>query len=175
MNLEFGKIPGVFIVTPEPVNDERGFFARLYCKDDLAAAGISFTPAQINLCRNIRRHTLRGLHYQDSPYGEAKLVSVTHGAVYDVVVDLRPNSAWYGRWEAFELDGESARALFIPAGCAHGYLTLLPHTDVLYHMDRKHVVGRAKGYRWNDPTFNIPWPMEPAVLSTADRSWPDFR
>jgi dTDP-4-dehydrorhamnose 3,5-epimerase len=167
-------IPGVSIVAAEPNKDERGFFARLYSPDEFAAAGLTFTPVQVNLSRNINRYSLRGLHYQDPPYAEAKLVSVTRGAVYDVVVDLRRDSLAYGHWAAFELDAESNRALFIPEGCAHGFLTLAPETDVLYHMGRMHVPGQAKGYRWNDPSLDIRWPAEPEFMSPADRAWPDF-
>jgi dTDP-4-dehydrorhamnose 3,5-epimerase len=167
-------ISGVFVVAAEPMTDERGFFARLYCPDEFKAAGIDFASVQLNLSRNTHRHTLRGVHYQDPPHAEAKLVSVTRGAVYDVVVDLRRSSATFGRWVGFELDAESARALFIPEGCAHGFLTLVPQTDVFYHMGRSHVPGRAKGYRWNDPALNIRWPAEPAFVSAADRAWPDF-
>jgi dTDP-4-dehydrorhamnose 3,5-epimerase len=167
-------IPGVFIVGAEPNMDERGFFARLYSPDEFASAGIDFAPVQVNLSRNIHRHTLRGMHYQNFPHAEAKLVHVTHGAVYDVVVDLRPESPAFGRWVAFELDADTGRALFVPEGCAHGFLTLAPQTDVLYHMGRMHVAGQARGYRWNDPTLDIRWPAEPAFMSPADRAWPDF-
>jgi dTDP-4-dehydrorhamnose 3,5-epimerase len=167
-------IPGVFIVAMEPITDERGFFARLYCPEEFAAAGLKFTPVQVSISCNIHCHTLRGLHYQTPSHAEAKLVSVTRGAIYDVVVDLRRSSATFGRWAAFELNVKSARALFIPEGCAHGFLTLVPQTDVLYHMNRMHVEGQAQGYRWNDPTLNIRWPAEPAFVSSADQSWPDF-
>ncbi len=167
-------IPGVFVVAAEPNPDERGFFARLYCPEEFAAAGLEFTPAQVNLSHNIHRHSLRGLHYQDAPHAEAKLVQVTRGAVYDVVVDLRRGSPAYGRWAAFDLDADSMRALFIPEGCAHGFLTRAPQTDVLYHMDRMHMSGLAKGYRWNDPTLGIRWPAEPAFISSTDLTWPDF-
>jgi dTDP-4-dehydrorhamnose 3,5-epimerase len=167
-------IPGVLIVAVEPTTDERGFFARLYCPNEFAAARIDFKPVQVNLSRNIHRQTLRGLHYQDPPYAEAKLVHVTRGAIYDVVVDLRRESSTFGRWSAFELEAESARAVFIPEGCAHGFQTLAPETDVLYHMEQMHVAGQEKGYRWNDPTLNILWPAEPTFISLADRSWPDF-
>jgi dTDP-4-dehydrorhamnose 3,5-epimerase len=167
-------ILGVLIVAVEPITDERGFFARLYCPNEFASAGIDFKPVQVNLSRNIHRQTLRGLHYQDPPHAEAKLVHVTRGAIYDVVVDLRRESSTFGRWSAFELEAESARAVFIPEGCAHGFLTLAPETDVLYHLERMHVAGQEKGYRWNDPTLNIRWPAEPAFISLADRSWSDF-
>jgi dTDP-4-dehydrorhamnose 3,5-epimerase len=168
------NIPGVFIVVAEPAQDERGFFARLYSPDEFSAAGIEFAPVQVNLSRNIHRHSLRGLHYQDAPHAEAKLVRVTRGMVYDVVVDLRRDSSAFGRWIAVDLDAQSGHALFIPKGCAHGFLTLAQDTDVLYHMDQMHVAGQSKGHRWNDPTLNIRWPAEPAFISPADQAWPDF-
>jgi dTDP-4-dehydrorhamnose 3,5-epimerase len=167
-------IADVVLVEPEPKADERGFFARLYCPDEFAAAKIDFTPLQVSLSRNQHMHTLRGMHFQNPPYAEAKLVHVTRGVAYDVIVDLRKDSATFGRWAAFELSAESARAVFIPQGCAHGFLTLAPETDVLYHIDRLQVGGQGRGYRWNDPAFGIRWPAEPAVISGADRAWPDF-
>lgn len=174
MRFETTDIPGVFVVVADPSRDERGFFARLYCPDEFAAAGIDFTPAQVNLSRNTVRHTLRGLHYQDPPYAEAKLVHVTRGSAYDVVVDLRRDSPAFRRWAAFDLDAESARALFVPEGCAHGFLTLTPDADVLYHIGRLHTAGLTRGYRWNDLALDIRWPAEPALMSQADREWPDF-
>jgi dTDP-4-dehydrorhamnose 3,5-epimerase len=168
------KIPGVFLIEAEPHTEERGFFARLYCPNEFATVGIAFTPVQVNLSRNVHRHTLRGMHYQAPPYAEAKLVHVTHGTVHDVVVDLRQGSPAYGRWAAFELDAASLQALYIPEGCAHGFLTLEPETDVLYHMGRIYVPGRAKGYRWNDPQLKIDWPAEPEIVSFNDTNWPDF-
>lgn len=167
-------IPGVCLIEPELHVDGRGFFARILCPNEYAAAGIAFAPVQINLSRNLRRHTLRGLHYQCEPYAEAKVVQVTSGAAYDVVVDLRTDSVAFGRWSAFELDAVGARSLYIPEGCAHGFLTLQPNTDVLYHMNRVYVPGHAKGYRWNDAVLNISWPEKPEYIAPADEAWPDF-
>jgi dTDP-4-dehydrorhamnose 3,5-epimerase len=174
VNFQATDIPGVFVVVAEPSRDHRGFFARLYCPDEFAAAGIEFTPVEVNLSRNMRRHTLRGMHYQDHPHAEAKLVHVTRGSVYDVVVDLRRNGPSFGRWAGFELDAEAARALFVPEGCAHGFLTLTSDADVLYHMGRRHIPGLTRGYRWNDPVLDIHWPAEPELVSQADMAWPDF-
>lgn len=174
MKVLASKIPGVFQIAGERNSDERGFFARLFCPDEFAAAGIDFNPVQVNLSRNIRGRTLRGLHFQDPPHSEAKLVHVTRGAIYDVVVDVRRTSPQYGKWVAFELDAESATGLFIPEGCAHGFLTRRPETDVLYHMSRRHIAGQARGYRWNDQAINIRWPEEPEFISLADQKWPDF-
>lgn len=165
-------LPGVVIVETEPWRDDRGFFARLYDPKTFAAAGLGFSPTQINLSRNDAALTLRGMHFQRPPFAEAKLVRVTRGKIYDVVVDLRPESPGYRRWTGLELDADGARALFVPEGCAHGFLTLEPRTDVLYQMGRDHVPGHAAGLRWDDPAIGIVWPSEPAVISEADRGWP---
>lgn len=167
-------IAGVFLIEAEPHGDERGFFARLYDPREFSAAGIEFRPVQINLSHNTQSRTLRGMHYQDAPYAESKLVQVTRGAAYDVVVDLRPNSPSLGRWVAFDLDQDWARAVFIPEGCAHGFLTRTPSTDIIYYMGSMYVPGHAKGYCWNDPRLRISWPEEPAVISASDRNWPSF-
>lgn len=166
------EILGVFEIEAEPRTDARGFFTRLYCPEEFAAAGIAFTPTQINLSRNDRRHTLRGIHWQDPPYAEAKLVRVVQGAVHDVVVDLRPESATFRRWLSRRLDARSAKALFIPEGCAHGFLTLEADTDMLYQMGRPHEPGRTRGLRYDDPGFAIDWPAEPAAIAEADLAWP---
>lgn len=166
------EIPGVFEIEVEPRRDERGFFARLYCPDEFAAAGIDFRSVQISLSRNERRHTLRGLHWQEAPFAESKIIRVTSGAAYDVVVDLRPGSQTFRKWIARRLDAERVKALFIPEGCAHGFLTLEPCTDVLYQINRLFVPGHARGMRWNDPGIGVVWPAEPAVIGAADLAWP---
>lgn len=159
-------------VEAEPRADQRGFFARIYCPEEFAAAGIAFSSTQINLSRNDRAHTLRGMHWQEAPHAEAKLVRVTAGAIHDVVIDLRPESPAFRRWQAFRLDAERANALFIPEGCAHGFLTLEDDTDVLYQMGRPYVGGQARGLRYDDPAFAIAWPAAPAVIAEADLAWP---
>ncbi len=166
------EIPGVIEIAAEPHADARGFFARIYCSEEFAAAGVSFTSTQINLSRNDRLHTLRGMHWQDPPYAEAKLVRVTRGAIHDVVIDLRRESPTFRRWIARRLDANRANALFIPEGCAHGFLTLEPDTDVLYQMSRPYVGGQARGLRYDDPGFAISWPTVPAVIGDADLAWP---
>jgi len=168
------EIPGVFLVEAEPHADERGFFSRLYCPEEFSAAGIDFSPVQTSLSRSVHRHTLRGMHYQDALQDEAKLVHVTRGAIYEVIVDVRRESPMFGRWAAFDLDARSLRAVYVPEGCAHGFLTLEPETDVLYQINRMYVPGFARGYRWNDPALDIRWPAEPAIISDVDRFWPDF-
>lgn len=165
-------IPGVTLIEAEPKEDERGFFARLYCPDEFAAAGIDFAPAQINLSRNRARGVLRGLHWMASPYAEAKVVRAVRGRIFDVAVDLRPDSPCFRRWTGAELDAASCRALYIPEGCAHGFLTLEPDSDVLYLMGRPYRPGFERGARWDDPAFGVAWPEAPAVIGERDASWP---
>lgn len=167
-------IDGVVIVELEPHSDDRGFFARTHCPDEFAAAGHPFTPVQTSLSRNIAAHTLRGMHYQAVPHGEAKLVRAVRGRIFDVALDLRPGSATRLRWTATELSADNGRALFIPEGVAHGFLTLEPNSDVLYQIDRKFEPGHGRGVRWNDPAFAIEWPAAPEVISGADAGYPDF-
>ena len=168
-------LSGVVRVIPEPHEDLRGSFARVYCPMEFEQAGLGdFTPVQINFSRNPAQHTLRGMHWQDPPYAEAKLIRVTRGAAWDVAVDLRPESPTRLRWVATCLDAESAEALFIPEGFAHGFLTLEPDTDVFYQMGRTHEPGQERGARWDDPAFSIDWPARPAMISDRDRAWPDF-
>jgi dTDP-4-dehydrorhamnose 3,5-epimerase len=172
MHFEPTLLAGTIVITPHRHEDERGYFARLYCAEEFAAAGISFHPPQINLSRNSSVRTLRGMHYQDDPFAEAKLVRVAAGKIYDVVVDLRRDSRTYLFWIAVTLDSEAGQSLYIPEGCAHGFLTLEPDTDVLYLMSRAHVPGQAKGLRYDDPAIAIEWPASPLVMSPADRAWP---
>lgn len=167
-------IPGVVEVRAEPQTDPRGAFARLYCPDEFAAAGIAFTPTQVNLSTNPARGTLRGLHFQDPPFAEAKLVRAVRGRAFDVAVDLRPESPAYRRWAAVELDAAAMNAVFIPEGCAHGFLTLEDDTDLLYQMGRRHEPGHARGYRYDDPAFGIEWPAEVRVIGEGDLIWPYY-
>ena len=165
-------LAGVVIVEPELRHDERGFFTRLSCEDEFAAAGIPFNSRQTSLSRNPMQHTLRGMHACFEP--EAKLVRCTRGAILDVVFDIRRDSPTFGRSFGIALDAESARALYVPAGAAHGFLTLAPQTDVLYQIDRLYRPGFDFGLRWNDPLFSFAWPHAPAVISERDANYPDF-
>jgi dTDP-4-dehydrorhamnose 3,5-epimerase len=167
-------IPGVRLIEAEPAVDERGAFARLWCPDELAAAGVAFTAAQTSLSRNTAALTLRGMHYQEPPHAEAKLVHVTRGAVFDVALDLRRDSPTFRRWQGVRLDADGMSALFIPEGCAHGFLTLEPDSDVLYHISRPYEPGRGRGVRWDDPAFAIDWPARPEVISERDGGYADF-
>lgn len=175
MKFERTELPGVVRVVPEPIADERGYFARLHCPEEFAAAGWPFAPAQTSLSRNHVAHTLRGLHFQLLPHAEAKLVRAVRGSIYDVVVDLRPESPTHRRWTAAILSAENGEALLIPEGCAHGFLTLEDATDVLYQIDRLHVPGHARGARFDDPALKIRWPARPRVIAPADLAWPPLQ
>lgn len=166
-------LPGVTIVEPDLHSDERGFFTRLNCPEEFAAAGVAFEARQTSLSRNQARHTLRGMHACTEP--EAKLVRCTRGRILDVVFDIRRDSPTFGRSFGLELDAERARALYVPAGLAHGFLTLAPDTDVLYQIDRLYRPGCDFGLRWNDPAFAFAWPAAPVVIGARDAVYPDFR
>jgi dTDP-4-dehydrorhamnose 3,5-epimerase len=171
-------LEGVVLVDPELRTDERGGFARTFCTDEFAARGLDARVAQTNISLNTRAGTLRGMHYQADPHGEAKLVRVTSGAIFDVAVDLRPSSPTYLRWFGTELSAESRRALWIPIGCAHGFQTLHDDSEVLYLMSTPYVPGAARGVRWDDPTFGIEWPAPPPgatrTISERDATYPDL-
>ncbi len=166
-------LPGVLRIEADPQRDARGAFARLYCPAAFADAGIAdFQTWQTSLSRNPTCHTLRGMHFQAPPHHETKLVRAVRGRAYDVVIDLRRDSPRCGSWVAVELDAEAMNAVFVPAGCAHGFLTMQPDTDLLYQISPLHVPGRAQGVRWNDPAFAVHWPAEPALMSAPDAGWP---
>ena len=173
MRIDGTSLAGVMQVVGEPAVDERGSFARTWCRDSFAAAGIAFQPSQASLSDNRWRHTLRGLHWQASPAAEQKLVRCLRGAVFDVAVDLRPDSPSYRRWTALQLMPAAHNALFIPTGCAHGFLTLSDDALVEYLIDAAYEPAAARGARWDDPAFGIDWPAPPAVISGRDRAWPD--
>lgn len=166
------EFDGVLEIASEPNVDARGFFARLFCPEELRRAGVKFDSSQINLSRNTHAFTLRGMHYQDQPHAEAKIVRVTRGATHDVVVDIRPGSPTRYKWLSRVLDSRRAAALFIPEGFAHGFLTLEPDTDVLYQMGSPHLPGLARGLRYDDPRLAIAWPAQPRSISEQDKAWP---
>lgn len=168
------KLPGVFLIELTPNLDERGFFARTFCERELAEHGLPTRFPQCNLSRNTRAKTLRGLHFEAPPSQESKLVRCASGAIWDVVVDLRPGSSTRLQWVAAELTAEAGQALFIPPGFAHGFLTLADATDVFYHMGDFFKPGAARGARWNDPLFGIAWPFPPQVISERDAGYPDL-
>ncbi|HEX5337631.1 MAG TPA: dTDP-4-dehydrorhamnose 3,5-epimerase [Gallionella sp.] len=167
-------IAGVWLVAPEAVADERGFFARTWCRDEFAANGLNPNLVQCNISYNKQRGTLRGMHYQKAPHAEAKLVRCTQGAIYDVVIDLRRESPTYTRWFGAELTADNRHALYVPEGCAHGFITLLDDTEVLYQMSEFYHAESAAGVRWNDKVFAIDWPEDVKVISERDKNYPDF-
>jgi dTDP-4-dehydrorhamnose 3,5-epimerase len=167
-------LPGVRLLELAPRFDERGFFARAFCRTTLADLEVGLEVAQANLSSSLARGTLRGLHYQLPPSAEIKLVMCLVGAVWDCVLDLRPGSPDFGRWTAAELSAANRRAMLVPEGCAHGFLTLAPDSLVLYLVSAPHDPARERGVRWNDPRFEIAWPFEPTVVSARDRAHPDF-
>lgn len=169
------EIPGVVLVETEPHEDARGAFARLHCPREFADAGHPFAPVQTSLSRNPHVGTLRGLHHQPAPHAETKLVRAMRGRIFDVAVDLRPDSPTHRRWTAAELSAVNARALLIPAGVAHGFLTLAPDTDVLYQIAPAFQPGHEAGVRWDDPAFGVAWPAAPALISERDAGYPDYR
>lgn len=171
MKITTTELPGVFDIEIDALVDPRGLFARTFCADEFARAGIEFVVAQANISRNDAAFTLRGMHWHDAPFAEPKVVRVIAGAAYDVVVDMRPG-ATKGRWLARTLDARRANALYVPDGFAHGFLTLEPHTDVFYLMGRAYTPGHARGFRWDDGAVGIEWPGVPAVVNEADCAWP---
>jgi dTDP-4-dehydrorhamnose 3,5-epimerase len=168
------QLTGAWIIEPELQEDDRGFFARTFCRREFEAHGLSFDFVQCNLSYNHRRGTLRGMHYQTRPHQEAKLVRCVSGALCDVIIDIRHNSPTYKRWIAVELSHDKRTTLYIPAGFAHGYLTLADKTEVFYQMSEFYTPEAERGIRWNDPAFNIQWPMHPKVISSKDCNYPDF-
>lgn len=168
-------IPGAWLIDIEPNSDERGFFARTACNEEFARQGLDAHFLQQSIAWNPCRGTLRGLHYQAAPYGEDKLVRVTRGAIFDVIVDLRRDSSSFGRWFSTELSADTRRQLYIPKGIAHGYQTLADNTEIFYQMTTAYRADAASGIRWDDPTLAIPWPTCAArVMSDRDRSMPTF-
>ena len=169
------NLPGVFEIHLEPKGDERGFFARAWCQKEFEAHGLNASVAQCNVSFNARRGTLRGIHYQAEPYGESKLVRCTKGAIYDVVVDLRPDSPTFRRWIGVTLTAANRHMVYVPKGCAHGFLTLENETEVFYQMSQFYDAESARGVRWDDPAFQIAWPERVEVISERDRTYADFR
>lgn len=168
-------LAGAFTVEGDEAVDERGSFLRVFCQREFRAHGLPPTFVQTSISRNRLRGTLRGLHFQAAPRAEGKLVRCIRGSLYDVIVDLRPESPSYLRWHAVELHDERDCALYIPPGLAHGFQTLADGTDVLYHITDFYVPELARGVRWNDPAFAVDWPLPVAVMSERDRALPDFR
>ena len=168
------KLQGAFIVEPKRLEDERGFFARTWCKREFVAQELDTRLAQCNVSFNKKRGTLRGMHHQVAPHEEAKLVRCTMGAIYDVIIDLRPNSPTFKGWVSIELTAENRKMIYIPVGFSHGFMTLKDNTEVFYQMSEFYARECARGVKWNDPAFDIAWPEEVTVISEKDKQYPDF-
>ena len=166
------SLAGAVLIDIERHEDERGFFARTLCAEEFAARGLQAAFVQDSLSHNRIRGTLRGLHLQRPPHAETKLVRCSRGAIYDVIVDLRPGSPTWGRWEGVVLSAENGRALYVPEGFAHGFLTLADETEVSYRISHPHKPEAATGLRYDDPRLGIVWPEPVAAISARDRSWP---
>ena len=163
---------GAVIIEPEPIADQRGLFARLFDADTFMAHDLPVEFVQASIAHNERRGTLRGLHYQATPHAEAKLLRCTAGAIFDVIVDVRPGSASFGRWQSFELSENNRFTLFVPPGFAHGYETLIDGTEIFYQMTAPHVPWAQRGIIWSDPDLAIAWPLAPTLMSDRDRALP---
>ncbi len=158
----------------EKIDDERGYFARTWCRREFEKHGLNANLAQCSTSFNPRNGTLRGMHYQAAPYSEAKLVRCTRGAVYDVIIDLRPHSNTFRQWSALQLSAENGKMVYIPEGCAHGFLTLKEDTELFYQISDFYNPDAGRGVRWNDPAFDISWPQAVNVISERDRTYPNF-
>jgi len=172
VDIELEAIEGPVLFRGGLAKDERGSFGRIYCHDALSAAGIEFTPCQASLSRNGAARTLRGLHFQSGRHAEAKIVVCVRGRIWDVVVDLRPSSPTFEAWSGIELAADTPAARYVPAGFAHGFLTMEGDSDLLYLIDTPYEPGAAEGIRWNDPDLAIDWPARPALVSRKDAALP---
>lgn len=168
------KLKGAFIVDIELIEDQRGFFARSFCRKEFGALGLKTEIAQCNISFNKKKGTLRGMHFQVHPKSEAKLVRCTRGKIYDVIIDLRIDSLTYCQWVAVELSSVNARAIFIPEGFAHGFQTLEDNSEVFYQMFEFYAPDYARGVRWDDPAFGISWPLPNPIISEKDMSYPSY-
>jgi len=175
MNFRETQLSGIFEIQLEPIPDERGFFARAWCRKEFEARGLNPNVVQCNLSFNTRKGTLRGMHYQARPHAEAKLVRCTGGSIYDVLVDLQPESPTFIKWVAVVLSAEKRNMVYVPEGFAHGFLTLEDNIEIFYQMSEYYSPESARGVRWNDPAFQIAWPEKVEVISTRDRTYPDFK
>lgn len=174
MKFEEQKIEGVFLIIPEPYKDDRGIFRRHFCDREFGIAGINTKVKQANVSENFFAHTLRGFHYQKSPYGEGKTLSCILGEIYDIVVDVRPNSSTYMQWTSFTLNSDNKYSIHIPPGCANAFLTLKDNSIIHYYCSESYHPEAEKGIRYNDPAFCFEWPKEPKIISEKDKNHPDF-
>lgn len=168
-------LDGASVIELEKLEDERGYFARTWCRQEFAAHGLETNIVQTNTSYNRSAGTLRGMHYQLAPHEETKLVRCTRGALYDVIVDLRPRSSQYKQWIGVELNADNGRMLYIPAGFAHGFITLTDDTEIAYMMSAVYVPDAARGFRWDDPGIGIEWPAKAVVMSDRDKALPQYQ
>jgi dTDP-4-dehydrorhamnose 3,5-epimerase len=168
------RLKGAFVIEPEKVEDKRGFFARTWCQHEFANRGLNPCIAQCSISFNLKRGTLRGMHYQVAPYEEAKVVRCISGAIYDVIIDLRPQSPTFTEWLAVELNAENRRMLYVPEGFAHGFQTLEDNTEIFYQISEFYAPEYARGVRWDDSAFGIQWPLADRPISIRDQTFPDF-
>jgi len=169
------KLKGAFVIEPELIEDERGFFARTFCRKEFEARGLNPNLVQCNISFNKKKGTLRGMHYQAKPREEAKLVRCTSGVIYDVVIDLRSGSNTFKQWVGAELSAENQTILYVPEGFAHGFQTLEENSEIFYQMTEFYDSDLARGVRWNDPAFGIRWPIGQPSISASDAQYPDSR
>ena len=174
MNFHETKLRGAFVIEPQRIDDERGFFARNWSQREFAAHGMDASFVESNASRSLKKGTLRGMHFQASPHAQVKLVRCTQGAIYDVIIDLRPGSPTFKNWVAAELTAANGRLLYVPQGFAHGFQTLVPNTEVFYLVSAYYAPESAGGVRWNDPAFAIQWPEDSRTIIERDRNYPDF-
>lgn len=167
-------LKGAYLLEPEPAVDQRGSFARVFCREWFSEHGLKGEFLQNSISENIKRGTLRGMHYQDKPAAEVKLVQCVRGALFDVIIDLRPGSETYCKWYGVELSAGNRRLLYVPEGFAHGFQTLLDDTAVYYMISEAYAPEYARGVRWNDPAFGIKWPLSESVISEKDMLLPDY-
>lgn len=169
------SVKDAFLIKPDAFSDDRGYFMRAYCAQEFQQAGIHLPVVQANLAGSRHKGTLRGMHYQTEPFEEGKLIRCIGGSVFDVVLDIRTGSETYGQWYGAELTSSNRQMLYIPPGCAHGYLTLEDNAEVYYLVSEHYQPGAEQGVRWNDPKFSIDWPIKDnLIMSDKDRVWPDF-
>lgn len=173
MHFRETPLKGAFLIEIAKIGDERGFFGRSWCKKEMQQAGLETDIAQINTSFSRTKGTLRGLHFQVAPHQEGKLIRCTRGAVYDVIVDLRPESATFCQWFGAELTADNHVALYSPKGFAQGFMTLTDDAEITYFASDFYAPGKDRGVRWNDPRLGIRWPGEPVVISDKDKNWPD--
>ena len=167
-------LPGAYIIDLEKKGDDRGFFARVFCKQEFKQHELETEFVQINNSLSAKKGTLRGMHYQLDPHAEVKVVRCIKGRLWDVILDIRPNSPTFGQWFGAELSAENRRMMYVPKGFAHGFITLEDDSEAIYLVSAYYAPEFERGIRWNDPKFNIQWPIEPQVISDKDRNHPDF-